>query len=148
MSKLANIAKQVLGTQTVKLDDIIKQYGGVVTINSLSYTEYKGDRIPVFGFVEGEGQSFWGGCKKLREFAAALEEDYDDLREVNEALQVEGMKIRISPKTKTQTGNPFRPVSFLGAVKFADIEREPAESPDELDELDSAATDTDVEAPF
>ena len=139
MSKLASIAKRVLGTQTVTLDAIVEQYDGVVTINSLGYTDYKGDRIPVFGFVEGEGQTFWGGCMKLRELATDLEEEYADLREVNAALQVEGMKIRISPTGKTKAGKPFRPVNFLGLVKFDGV-REPDESPDELpDDPDDAA---------
>ena len=121
MSKLADIAKKSLGTQTIKLDEVIEQFGGVVTINDLSYVEYKGDRIPVFGFVEGEGASFWGGCKKLRELAADLEEAYGDLRAINEAFQAEGLRIKINPLTKTKTGSNFRPVNVLGTVKFDDI---------------------------
>lgn len=121
MSKLADIAKKSLGAQTIKIDEIIERYGGVVTINDLSYADYKGDRIPVFGFVEGEGTSFRGGCKKLRELAADLEEAYGDLREVNAALAVEGVRIKINPTTKTKSGNVFRPVNMLGTVKFEDV---------------------------
>ena len=126
MSKLGDIAKKTVGLQTVKIDDIIKDYNGIVTINGLSYADYKGDRVPVFSFVEGEGMSFWGGCKKLRELAAAWEEVYGDLREVNAELAVEGVKIKLSPTTRTKGGNPFRPVAVLGTVKF-DTELEPAE---------------------
>ena len=130
MSKLGDIARKTVGSQTVKIDDIIEQYGGIVTVNGLSYTEYKGDRVPVFSFAEGEGQAFWGGCKKLRELAAAWEEELGDLREVNAELQVEGVRIKLSPTIRTKGGNPFRPVAVLGTVKFSectDIEPEEVE---------------------
>ena len=140
MSKMANIAKTAVGTQSMKIDEIIDRFGGVVTVNELSYTEYRGDRIPVFGFVEEEGASFWGGCKKLRELAAALEEGYGDLRGVNEAFQSEGLRIKISPTTKTKGGNPFRPVTVLGTVKFDDIQ--PTVNPD------TGEVTADENAPF
>ena len=35
MSKIGNIAKKVVGMQTVKIDDIIAQFGGTITINGL-----------------------------------------------------------------------------------------------------------------
>lgn len=139
MSKLAETAKKVLGTQTVKIDDIIRDYDGVVTINGIGYTEYKGDRVPVFSFVEGEGASFWGGCKKLRELATELEELYGDLREVNAELQYEGIKIKISPTIRTKGGNPFRPVTSLGTVKFETVREEPGEyNPDTGEVTDDA----------
>ncbi len=120
MSKLGDIAKSTLGTQAMKIDDIIEQYGGVVTINGLSYADYKGSRIPVFSFVEGEGTSFWGGCKKLRELAEAWVEACGDLRAVNDELSVEGVRIKLSPTIKTKGGNPFRPVAIIGTVPFND----------------------------
>lgn len=121
MSKLGNIAKKVIGTQTVKLDDIVKDFGGVVTINGLSFTGYQGTKIPVFNFVEGEGMNFWGGCKKLRELADGLIEEYDgDLQAINEDFATTGIKIRISPQTKTKAGNPFRPVANLGEVDLTE----------------------------
>ena len=122
MSKIGNIAKKVVGTQTVKLDDIIANYGGVVTINGLSYATYKGDRVPVFSFAEGEGVSFWGGCKKLRELAQALEEEYGNLLAINEDFQHTGLKIKIHPITKTSSGNPFRPVSVIGEVDLETVD--------------------------
>ena len=141
MSKLWDIAKKVVGTQTVKIDDIIRDYNGVVTVNGLSYTEYKGDRVPVFSFAEGEGQAFWGGCKKLRELAAAWEEELGDLREVNAELQVEGVRIKLSPTVRTKGGNPFRPVAVLGTVKFS------AEGNEEVAEVVDAETGEIIE-PF
>lgn len=122
MSKLGDIAKSTVGTQAMKIDDIIEKYDGVVTINGLSYAEYKGSRIPVFSFVEGEGMSFWGGCKKLRELADAWVESCGDLCAVNDELSMEGVRIRLSPTIKTKGGNPFRPVAILGTVKFVDTE--------------------------
>lgn len=127
MSKLADVAQRTLSAQTVKIDEIIAQYGGVVTINSLTYAEYKGDRVPVFGFVEGEGAAFWGGCKKLRELATNLEEDYGDLREVNAALRVEGIRIKLNPTIRTKGGNMFRPVNLLGTVEFSDCDEDTGE---------------------
>lgn len=123
MSKLGNIAKKVIGTQTVKLDDIIEKFGGVVTINGLSFTEYQGTKIPVFNFVEGEGMNFWGGCKKLRELSDGLIEEYDgDLQAINEDFATVGLKIKISPQTKTKAGNPFRPVAIIGEVDLTEPE--------------------------
>ena len=122
MSKLGKIAQKVIGTQTVKLDDIVKNFGGVVTINGLSFTEYQGTKIPVFNFVEGEGMNFWGGCKKLRELAQALEEEYGNLLAINEDFQHTGLKIKIHPITKTSSGNPFRPVSVIGEVDLETVD--------------------------
>lgn len=122
MSKLANIAQKVVGMQTIKIDDVIAQFGGIVTINGLSFATYKGDRIPVFSFVEGEGMAFWGGCKKLRELATALEEEYGDLRAINDDFRRTGLKIKLSPLTKTNGGNPYRPVSIIGEVDLTDTE--------------------------
>jgi len=134
MGKLGNIAKKVIGTQTVKLDDIVKNFGGVVTINGLSYTEYKGTKIPVFNFVEGEGMNFWGGCKKLRELADALNEEYDgDLQAINEDFLTTGIKIRIGEQVKTKAGNPFRPVATLGEVDLT-VSQVGTETEPEVDE--------------
>lgn len=131
MSKLGDVAKKTVGSQAIKIDDIIEQFDGVVTINGLSYTEYKGARIPVFSFAEGEGLVFWGGCKKLRELAEAWEEVSGDLRTVNDELAVEGVKIKLSPQVKTKGGKPFRPVTVLGTVKF-----------DEMPDIDNVDEDT------
>ena len=125
MGKLGDIAKKTVGVQAMKIDDIVKKFGGVVTINGLSYTEYKGSRIPVFSFVEGEGLCFWGGCKKLRELAEAWEEVYGDLRAVNDELAVEGVRIRLSEKIATKDSKPFRPVSVIGSVKLDGLDAEP-----------------------
>lgn len=130
MSKLGDIAKKAVGLQTMKIDDIIKDYGGVVTINGLSYAEYKGKTAPVLSFVECKGRPFWGTCKTLREMVEAWEEEFGDLRTINEELAVEGVKIKLSPMTMTKGGNKFRPVAVLGTVKF-DTELEPAEVVDE-----------------
>lgn len=119
MSKLGNIAKKIVGTQTVKIDDIIDKFGGVVTVNGLSYATYKGDRVPVFSFVEGQGMAFWGGCKKLRELADALIEEYDgNLGAINDDFRTTGIKLKFSPIIKTNGGNPFRPVANLGEVNL------------------------------
>lgn len=140
MSKLGDVAKKTLGLQTVKIDDIIRDYDGVVTINSLSCTDYKGDRVPVFGFVEGEGKSFWGGCKKLRELAEAWQEELGDLKSVNDELAVEGVRIRLGQTIRTKSGNPFRPVTILGTVKFdesdGEIDTETGEVNTETGEVD------------
>lgn len=137
MSKIGNIANKILDVQTVKIDDIIKQYGGIVTINGLSYATYKGDRVPVFSFIEGEGTAFWGGCKKLRELAQALEEEYDgDLRAINEDFRHTGIKVKLSPIIKTNGGNPFRPVAKLGLVEF--------ENADEIDDTDEPEVDAET----
>lgn len=128
MSKLGDIAISTVGEerpQAIKIDDIIEKFGGVVTINGLSYSDYKGTRIPVFSFTEGEGLVFWGGCKKLRELAEAWEEAYGDLRTVNDELAVEGVKIKLSPTIKTKGGNPFRPVAILGTVNFDEVTESP-----------------------
>ena len=123
MSKIGNIAKKVVGMQTVKIDDIIAQFGGTVTINGLSYATYKGDRVPVFSFVEGEGMAFWGGCKKLRELADALVEAYDgNLMAINEDFRHTGVKIKLSPLTKTNGGNPYRPVAIIGEVELTNVD--------------------------
>ena len=128
MSKIGNIAKKVVGMQTVKIDDIIAKFGGTVTINGLSYATYKGDRVPVFSFVEGEGTAFWGGCKKLRELADALTEEYDgDLAAINEDFRHTGVKIKLSPIIKTNGGNPFRPVAIIGEVELQTVN---ADEPD------------------
>ena len=143
MSKLGNIAKKVVGTQTVKIDDIIEQFGGVVTVNGLSFATYKGDRIPVFSFVEGEGMAFWGGCKKCRELADALIEEYDgNLSAINDDFQRTGIKLKFSPLTKTNGGNPFRPVANLGEVDLtvddSDVDV------DEIDDSDEPEIDADT----
>lgn len=148
MSKLGDIAKKTVGMQTVKIDDIIKDYGGVVTINSLGYADYKGDKIPVFGFVEGEGMSFWGGCKKLRELANAWQEELGDLREVNAELAVEGVKIKISPQTRTKGGNPFRPVAVLGTVKFGAVDDDDEPESEVDDETGEIIDDNHDDPPF
>lgn len=123
MSKIGNIARKVVGMQTVKIDDIIAKFGGTVTVNGLSYATYKGDRVPVFSFVEGEGMAFWGGCKKLRELAQALEEEYDgDLRAINDDFRHTGVKIKLSPIVKTNGGNPFRPVAIIGEVELETVD--------------------------
>lgn len=138
MSKIGNIAKKVVGMQTVKIDDVIAQYGGVVTINGLSYATYKGTQIPVFSFIEGEGTAFWGGCKKLRELAQALEEEFDgDLRAINEEFRHTGVKVKLSPLTKTNGGNPYRPVSIIGEVDFTQVT--------ELDDADEPEGEIDAE---
>ena len=117
MSKLGNIAKKIVGTQTIKIDDIIDKFGGIVTVNGLSYATYKGDRVPVFSFVEG--MAFWGGCKKLRELADALVEEYDgNLEAINDDFRTTGIKLKFSPIIKTNGGNPFRPVANLGEVNL------------------------------
>lgn len=128
MSKLGNIAKKVVGMQTVKIDDIIEQFGGVVTVNGLSFATYKGDRVPVFSFVEGEGMAFWGGCKKLRELADALTEEYDgNLQAINDDFRHTGIKLKLSPIIKTNGGNPFRPVAIIGEVELQTVN---ADEPD------------------
>lgn len=119
MSKIGNIAKKVVGSQTIKIDDIIEQYGGVVTINRMDFSDYKGTQIPVFGFVEGAGLKFYGGFKKMRELADALIEEYDgDLAAINEDFRHHGVKVKFLPLAKTASGNPFRPVIDLGEVDF------------------------------
>ena len=123
MSKIGNIAKKVVGMQTVKIDDIIEQFGGVVTINGLSYATYKGDQVPLFTFAEGAGMAFGGGSKKLSEFAQALEKEYGgDLEAINADLKVTGVKIKISPLAKTSSGKQYRPVTFLGEVNLSELE--------------------------
>ena len=121
MSKLADIAKKVVGNTTIKIDEIVEQFGGVVTINRFEMSEFKGTKIPVFGFVEGAGLKFYGGCKKMRELADALIEEYDgDLRAINDDFRHTGLKVKFMPLTKTAGGNPFRPVIDLGEVNFDD----------------------------
>ncbi|MBR0287813.1 MAG: hypothetical protein IJQ82_02420 [Selenomonadaceae bacterium] len=145
MSKIGNIANKILDVQTIKIDDIIKQYGGVVTINGLSYATYKGDSVPVFNFVEGEGTAFWGGCKKLRELAAALEEEYKgDLSAINEDFRHTGIKVKISPLTKTNGGNPFRPVAKLGLVEFENVDESEFDEP----EVDTETGEVVKKEPF
>lgn len=122
MSKLGDAAKAAVGSQSITLDDIVKDYDGVVTINSLGYVDYKGDKIPVFGFAEGPGLNFWGGCKKLRDLATSFEETLGNLKAINDELAVEGVRIKISPQSRTKGGNPFRPVSVLGTVKFGAVD--------------------------
>ena len=123
MSKIGSIAQKVIGTQTVKLDDIIEQFGRVVTINGLSYATYNGDRTPLFTFAEGLGMAFGGGSKKLSEFAQALEKEYGgDLEAINADLKVTGVKIKISPLAKTSSGKQYRPVTFLGEVDLSEVE--------------------------
>lgn len=139
MSKIGNIARKVVGMQTVKIDDIIAQFGGTVTINGLSYATYKGDRVPVFTFVEGEGMAFWGGCKKLRELAEALTEEYDgNLAAINEDFRHTGVKIKLSPIIKTNGGNPFRPVAIIGEVELETADES------EIDDTDEPEVDGDT----
>lgn len=146
MSKLGNIAKKIVGTQTVKIDDIIEQFGGVVTVNGLSFSTYKGDKIPVFNFVEGEGMAFWGGCKKCRELAEALIEEYDgNLEAINDDFQRTGIKLKFSPLTKTNGGNPFRPVANLGEVDLTVDDSDDVEFDKETGEIVNDIID---EAPF
>lgn len=151
MSKLGDIAKKTVGATTVKIDDIIRDYNGVVTVNGLSYADYKGDRVPVFSFVEGEGLSFWGGCKKLREMSDAWIEELGDLRTVNDELAVEGVKIKLSPTIRTKSGNPFRPVMVLGTVKFAEHEHDDVDDVDDIEDVEEVDADIEtgeVVAPF
>ena len=42
MSKIGNIAKKVVGMQTVKIDDLIAKFGGTVTINGLQLRDLQG----------------------------------------------------------------------------------------------------------
>ena len=117
MNKLGAVANKVLDVQTIKIDDIIARYGGIVTICGLGYAEYKGSRVPVFSFVEGKGMAFWGGCKKLRELASELENAYDgDLNAINDDFHHTGIRVQLCPIIKTGSGNPFRPVINLGMV--------------------------------
>ena len=124
MNKIAEAANKILDVQTIKIDSVIEQFGNVVTINGLSFVKFKGDRIPVYRFVEGEGLAFFGGNKKLRELAQALEESYDgNLFAINEDFKRVGIKVRLGALVKTQSGNPFRPVAKIGLVMF---DNEPA----------------------
>lgn len=149
MSKLADIAKKVVGSTTIKIDDIIEQYGGVVTINRLDFADYKGNKIPVFGFVEGAGLRFYGGFKKMRELADALIEEYDgDLGAINEEFRHAGLKLKFLPLAKTAGGNPFRPVIDLGEVNFDDEVRFDEETGEVVDaEVADAEINVDGE-PF
>lgn len=147
MSRIGNIAQKIIGTQTIKINDIIEQFGGVVTVNGLSFATYKNDKIPVYRFVEGEGMAFWGGCKKLRELADALLEEYDgDLEAVNDDFKRVGIRLKFGPITKTGSGNPFRPVANLGDVDLT-VSNEP--EVDDLDEPDfNADTGEVITEPF
>lgn len=121
MTKLGDAAEKRLGRQTIKIDEVIEQFDGVVTINSLSFVDYKGEKIPVFGFAEADGLSFWGGSKKLRELAEDWLELCDgDLGEVNDELREFGVRIKLHPTLRTKSGKVFRPVSMIGTVRFAD----------------------------
>lgn len=147
MSKLGDAAKAAVGSQSITLDDIVKDYDGVVTINSLGYVDYKGDKIPVFGFAEGPGLNFWGGCKKLRDLATSFEETLGNLKAINDELAVEGVRIKISPQSRTKGGNPFRPVSVLGTVKFGAGD-EIHDAPEIDDETGEIIDDNPDDAPF
>lgn len=132
MSKIAEASRRALEVRTVKLDDIVKNFGGVVTINGLSYTSYKGNPVPVFSFVEGEGAVFRGTCKKLVELADALKELYaGNLQAINEDFKRTGIRVKIEEQIPTSTGNRFRPVSRLGEVDFDDFDDEETACDDE-----------------
>lgn len=134
MSRIGNIAKKVVGMQTVKLDDIIENFGGVVTINGLSYATYNGERTPIFTFAEGAGMAFGGGSKKLNEFVQALEKEYGgDLEAINADLKTTGVKIKISPLAKTSNGKQYRPVTFLGEVNLSELENATADDEPQVD---------------
>lgn len=121
MSKIADAGRKALEVQTVKLDDIVANYGGVVTINGLDYTSFKGNPVPVFKFVEGEGAVFRGTCTKLKELADSLKEMYGgNLQAINDDFKHTGIRIKIEPETKTSSGNKFRPISFIREVDFVD----------------------------
>lgn len=137
MNKIVDAANKILDVQTIKIDSVIEQFGNVVTINGLSFANYKGDRIPVYRFAEGAGLAFWGGNKKLRELAQALEESYDgNLPAINEDFKRVGIKVRLGALVKTANGNPFRPVAKIGLVMFDSESATDAETGEVQDNFD------------
>lgn len=125
MGIIADTADKVFAEKTIfKIADIANDYG-TVTLNGLEFVNYEEREIPVFYFVEGNGNAFWAGSMKLAELADELLAAADgDLDEVNHAFKSEGLKIKIT-KTKTKKGNNFWQVDKIGIINF---------DTDELDE--------------
>lgn len=116
MSKYSDLAKKNLGMRKVKIDDLVRDFDGVVTINGFhGYTEYDGKSIPVFGIAEGGGMTFWGGCKRMLLYAEELIATGDSVAVIDAGLQAAPFRVKFYPII-TVHGKKFRPVDFLGEV--------------------------------
>lgn len=117
MSKYSEMARRELGMRKAKIDDLVRDFGGVVTINGFhGYTEYDGKQIPIFAIAEDGGMTFWGGCKRMMGLAEQFMSTGDTLEEINATLRAEPFRVKFYPIISSH-GKKFRPVDFLGEVE-------------------------------
>lgn len=122
MNKIDQASREALGF--ISVSTIVEKFG-VVTINGMSFIDYKGKQVPAFHFVESDGGVFPATSVKLKAFADAILRLYDnDIDAANEGFHHTGIRIEIS-ESKTKSGNKFWQVTRLGRVNFDEPEDEP-----------------------
>lgn len=139
MSKLSNVAKKILGgggvtggLEKIKLDDLIKQYPGGVSVTGFDIVNYNGGYFPTFTFKENPNQYFSGG-KALRELVEGWCEACDgDIGEANAQLMAEPVKLKMT-KIKTKTGRDFTKVETVEKPNPAQAALNLDESPEQPD---------------
>jgi len=119
MTNWKAIAKKALGggsattgLDKITVDEIIAQYPDGITLTGANIVKMGDVTFPVFTFTE-EPKRYFSGGKALREMVDAwLEASDGDLREVNDWLKANPMKIRMS-KVRTKSGNMFTQVETV-----------------------------------
>ena len=138
MSKYSELARRVLGMRKVRIDDLVRDFGGVVTINGFhGYKEYDGKQIPVFSIAEDGGMTFWGGCKRMMTLAEEFLSD-STAEEVNATLRKTPFRVKFSPIILIR-GKKFRPVEFLDEVDATENAQGGV-----LDDLDDVSFDAET----
>lgn len=114
MSELGELLAQYSCTNNRSMDDLIKEYGGEVTI-----VGYAGEQVgkygltPVLKIAEEGGQTFWASGKVFKDMLAGMLAKYGSDEAIDAAFAANPQRIRLHKVRPGKNGNPFRPIEFL-----------------------------------
>jgi hypothetical protein len=124
MGKLANIARNVVGVggEYISLNDLIANYPDGVTVNGVSIRKTSKGDVPCFTFAEDSNKYAYAVSGDLAVIWEAWLNDADgSIEELNNALQVENVKIKIQKK-RTKKGNTYTKAWVVGTIEKERIE--------------------------
>lgn len=124
MGKLSEVALNILGAggEYISLNDIIADYSSGITINGAFLRQTADKEFPCFTFAEDSNKYFYAVAGDIaRLFDSWLSTCNDDINELNEALRLENIKIKIQ-KVKTKSGKTYTKAWVIDVIEVQLVE--------------------------
>lgn len=113
IAKKNTLLSDIMDNRTsIKTEDIIEKFGGVITLTDVDIVDIPTGRYPIFKFKEDDSSFYAGGTILMNIVDDCLEECNGDLSLVKNDLAKDNVKIKLS-KARTKNGNSITKVDIL-----------------------------------